>query len=93
MPTRRPILLPTGLSATQPGPAWRDTTGAISGKTQTATTYIYGEMEALNTAGAYGMALLLAIASTVLLLVLRRAERKRDRWSSGYRASAAPSGS
>lgn len=53
--------------------------GAISGRTQTATTYIYGEMEARNTAGAYGMALLLAIASTVLLLVLRRAESKRKR--------------
>jgi sulfate transport system permease protein len=53
--------------------------GAISGRTQTATTYIYGEMEARNTAGAYGMALLLAIASTVLLLVLRRAEKKRKR--------------
>ncbi|HEU4882696.1 MAG TPA: ABC transporter permease subunit [Longimicrobium sp.] len=53
--------------------------GAISGRTQTATTYIYGEMESRNTAGAYGMALLLAIASTVLLLVLRRAEKKRKR--------------
>ncbi|HYR07718.1 MAG TPA: ABC transporter permease subunit [Longimicrobium sp.] len=53
--------------------------GAISGRTQTATTYIYGEMEARNTAGAYGMALLLAIASTALLLVLRRAEKKRKR--------------
>jgi sulfate transport system permease protein len=53
--------------------------GAISGKTQTATTYIYGEMEARNTAGAYGMALLLAIISTALLLVLRRAEQKRKR--------------
>lgn len=53
--------------------------GAISGRTQTATTYIYGEMEARNTAGAYGMALLLAIASTVLLLVLRHAEGKRKR--------------
>lgn len=53
--------------------------GAISGKTQTATTYIYGEMEGRNTAGAYGMALLLAIVSTALLLVLRRAERKRNR--------------
>jgi sulfate transport system permease protein len=51
--------------------------GAISGRTQTATTYIYGEMEARNTAGAYGMALLLAIASTALLLVLRRAERRK----------------
>lgn len=53
--------------------------GAISGKTQTATTYIYGEMEGRNTAGAYGMALLLAIVSTALLLLLRRAERKRAR--------------
>jgi sulfate/thiosulfate transport system permease protein len=51
--------------------------GAISGRTQTATTYIYGEMEARNTAGAYGMALLLAVASTALLLVLRRAERRK----------------
>ena len=51
--------------------------GAIRGRTQTATTYIYGEMEARNTAGAYGMALLLAIASTALLLVLRRAERRK----------------
>ncbi|HEX6367362.1 MAG TPA: ABC transporter permease subunit [Longimicrobium sp.] len=51
--------------------------GAISGRTQTATTYIYGEMEARNTAGAYGMALLLAVVSTALLLVLRRAERRK----------------
>lgn len=46
--------------------------GAISGKTQTATTYIYAAMEERNEAGAYGMSLVLALLSVGLLLLLGR---------------------
>jgi sulfate transport system permease protein len=46
--------------------------GAISGRTQTATTFIYGAMEERNEAGGFGMALLLALLSLSLLLLLRR---------------------
>lgn len=46
--------------------------GAISGRTQTATTFIYGALEERNPAGGFGMALLLALLSLGLLLLLRR---------------------
>jgi sulfate transport system permease protein len=51
--------------------------GAISGKTQTATTFIYTAMEERQTSGAYGMALVLALVSVVLLLMLERAKRRK----------------
>jgi len=44
--------------------------GAISGKTQTGTTFINVAMEERREAAAYGMALVLAVASVLLLLVL-----------------------
>ncbi len=44
--------------------------GAISGKTQTGTTFINVAMEERREPAAYGMALVLAVASVLLLLVL-----------------------
>jgi sulfate/thiosulfate transport system permease protein len=49
--------------------------GAISGQTETATTFIYGATEERQDAAAHGMALLLALASVALLLVLRAVRR------------------
>ncbi len=46
--------------------------GAVAGKTQTATTFIYSAMEERNRAGALGMALLLGALSMLLLWVLMR---------------------
>jgi sulfate/thiosulfate transport system permease protein len=51
--------------------------GAISGKTETATTYIFGAIEERQTAGAYGMALVLGVASMLLLLVIERFKHRR----------------
>ncbi len=44
--------------------------GAISGRTQTATTFIYTAVEERQESAAYGMALVLALASTALLVLL-----------------------
>lgn len=46
--------------------------GAISGHTQTATTWIHTAMEERQVAGAYGMALVLAALATALLAALQR---------------------
>lgn len=46
--------------------------GAISGRTHTATTYLYGVFEERDRAGAYGMALVLAVASLSLFALLSR---------------------
>jgi sulfate transport system permease protein len=46
--------------------------GAISGKTQTATTWIHTAMEERQVAGSYGMALVLAALATALLAALQR---------------------
>jgi sulfate transport system permease protein len=54
--------------------------GAISGKTQTATTFIYSAVEERQRAGAIGMALILASVSIVALAVveiLKRTARTR----------------
>ena len=54
--------------------------GAISGKTQTATTFIYGAVEERQRAGAIGMALILASVSIVALAVveiLKRTSRSK----------------
>jgi sulfate/thiosulfate transport system permease protein len=51
--------------------------GSISGQTQTATTFIHDAIEERNSASAYGMALLLALFSIVLLLALEWAKRRR----------------
>lgn len=44
--------------------------GSISGQTQTATTFIHDSIEERQLPAAYGMAVLLALASVVLLLAL-----------------------
>jgi sulfate/thiosulfate transport system permease protein len=51
--------------------------GSISGQTQTATTYIHDSIDQRATASAYGMALLLALISVVLLLGLEWFKRKK----------------
>ena len=51
--------------------------GAISGKTQTATTYIYAAMEERHEAGAYAMSLVLALLSVGLLLLLGKLKQRQ----------------
>lgn len=54
--------------------------GAISGKTQTATTFIYAATEERQEGAAFGMALLLALVSMVVLGVLEwlKAPRRKE---------------
>lgn len=49
--------------------------GAISGETQTATTFIHAAMEERQEPAAYGMALLLAAAAAGLLAILQSRKR------------------
>jgi sulfate transport system permease protein len=51
--------------------------GAISGHTQTATTFIYNAIEERQEAAAYSMALVLAAASVLFLLALEWIKRQR----------------
>lgn len=55
--------------------------GSISGRTQTATTFIHDAVEERALDGAYGVAVLLALSSVALLLTVEfmkpRAERER----------------
>ena len=51
--------------------------GAISGKTQTATTFIYHAGEERREAAAFGMALVLAAMSLGLLLVMQQLKQRR----------------
>ena len=53
--------------------------GAISGQTQTATTFIYNALEERRETAAYSMALVLALASVLFLLVLEWIKRQRDK--------------
>jgi len=53
--------------------------GAISGQTQTATTFIYNALEERQEAAAYGMALILAAASVLFLLALEWIKRQRGK--------------
>lgn len=57
--------------------------GAISGHTQTATTFIYAALEERLEAGAYTVALLLAATSVVLLLALEwvKFQRRKEQAS------------
>lgn len=52
--------------------------GAISGQTDTATTFIYAATEARFEAAAYGMALLLAGITMLLLAALKLAQQTRE---------------
>jgi sulfate/thiosulfate transport system permease protein len=51
--------------------------GSISGRTQTATTFIHDAIEERMPAAAYAMAVLLSLFSVILLLALERAKHKR----------------
>lgn len=51
--------------------------GSITGHTQTATTFIHDAIEQRDLAGAYGMALVLALISMSLLLALEVIKPKR----------------
>ena len=51
--------------------------GAIAGKTHTASTFIYTASEERREAAAFGMALVLAVASAVLLFLLERLKQRR----------------
>lgn len=51
--------------------------GAISGKTQTATTFIFTALEERREVAAYGMALALALTSMILLAALEVLKRRR----------------
>ena len=53
--------------------------GAISGQTQTATTFIYNALEERQEAAAYGMALILAVASVLFLMALEWIKRQRGK--------------
>lgn len=53
--------------------------GAIAGRTQTATTFIYTSLEERNETEAYGMALLLAVTSMAVLVLLECLKRRRNR--------------
>lgn len=52
--------------------------GSISGHTQTATTFIHDAIEERQLAGAYGMAIILALMSVALLLSLEWAKARRQ---------------
>lgn len=51
--------------------------GSISGRTQTASTFIHDAIEERQPAEAYGMALLLSLVSIVLLLFLEQFKKQR----------------
>lgn len=57
--------------------------GSISGRTQTASTFIHDAIEERQPAEAYGMAMLLSLVSIVLLLLLE--QFKKQRGSHGHR--------
>jgi sulfate transport system permease protein len=57
--------------------------GSISGQTQTATTFINDAVEERELAGAYGMAVVLAVMSVALLLALEWAKSHRQRAQTG----------
>lgn len=52
--------------------------GSISGQTQTATTFIHDAIEERQLAGAYGMAIVLALTSVALLLSLEWVKARRQ---------------
>jgi sulfate/thiosulfate transport system permease protein len=51
--------------------------GAISGRTQTATTFIYNALEERQESAAYVMALVLAVVSVALLVAIEWLKRRR----------------
>lgn len=53
--------------------------GAIAGRTDTATTFIYGALEERNDAAAFGLAIVLALVSMGFLITLEQLRKKRKR--------------
>lgn len=53
--------------------------GAIAGRTDTATTFIYGALEERNDAAAFGLAIVLALLSMGFLITLEHLRKKRAR--------------
>lgn len=51
--------------------------GAIAGRTDTATTFIYGALEERNDAAAFGLAIVLALLSMGFLVALEHLRKKR----------------
>lgn len=53
--------------------------GAIAGRTDTATTFIYGALEERSDAAAFGLAIVLALVSMGFLVTLEHLRKKRKR--------------
>lgn len=53
--------------------------GAITGRTETATTFIYGALEERDDAAAFGLAIVLALLSMAFLFTLEQLRKKRAR--------------
>ncbi|MEW5915029.1 MAG: sulfate ABC transporter permease subunit [Gemmatimonadota bacterium] len=53
--------------------------GAITGRTETATTFIYGALEERDDAAAFGLAIVLALLSMAFLFTLEQLRKKRVR--------------
>jgi sulfate transport system permease protein len=53
--------------------------GAIAGRTDTTTTFIYGALEERNEAAAFGLAIILALVSMGFLITLEQLRKKRAR--------------
>jgi sulfate transport system permease protein len=51
--------------------------GGVQGVTETSTIYIFRALQDRNNVGAYSMAILLAILSIVILLVMNSLREKR----------------
>ena len=58
--------------------------GGVAGRTETATSFVYRALEDRNDTGAYGMALVLSLASIALLFAMDAMKRRR---APGDRAS------
>ncbi|MFO0587552.1 MAG: sulfate ABC transporter permease subunit [Polyangiaceae bacterium] len=51
--------------------------GGVAGRTETATSFVYRALEDRNDTGAYGMALVLSLASIALLFAMDAMKRRR----------------
>lgn len=66
--------------------------GGVAGRTETATSYVYRALEDRNDTGAYGMALVLSLASIGLLFAMDAMKHRRAGSHAGDRASATAEG-
>jgi sulfate transport system permease protein len=53
--------------------------GGLAGKTETATLFIYRELEERRESAAHGVAVILAVASILILLGMELVKKRRDR--------------